>query len=233
MVIIRVMSWYTDAPERWEREKVIAEELMQNVDHGIDENGCAWIRGDYRLLSVHGHEYGIFGLRIEYPDGFPRRGRHPRVYLVARPPHWRNGLDSHIESDWRLCLYVPFESGIDTEDDGALREVFCAVHTFLFRQKLYQDALVKQQITGGPAKWPGPDRAHGIAGIVEAIRQHGRPKPNDPCPCGSNKRFKHCCARCVDSYPRLTRGCPVPGCRAVHGDSVILGSAQEIERKQP
>ncbi len=29
---------------------------------------------------------------------------------------------------------------------------------------------------------------------VETIRSDSKPKRNDPCPCGSGKKFKQCCA---------------------------------------
>jgi uncharacterized protein len=42
------------------------------------------------------------------------------------------------------------------------------------------------------------------ANIMARIRQHDleiagktEPGPNDPCPCGSNKKFKKCCGRRV------------------------------------
>ena len=30
---------------------------------------------------------------------------------------------------------------------------------------------------------------------VEPIRADGKPKRNDPCPCGSGKKFKQCCGK--------------------------------------
>jgi preprotein translocase subunit SecA len=29
---------------------------------------------------------------------------------------------------------------------------------------------------------------------VESIRSESKPKRNDPCPCGSGKKYKQCCA---------------------------------------
>ncbi len=30
---------------------------------------------------------------------------------------------------------------------------------------------------------------------VEPIQSHGKPKRNAPCPCGSGKKYKQCCAK--------------------------------------
>jgi uncharacterized protein len=34
-----------------------------------------------------------------------------------------------------------------------------------------------------------------VAGIAEAVRDKGRVRRNEPCPCGSGKKFKVCCLR--------------------------------------
>jgi uncharacterized protein YecA (UPF0149 family) len=65
----------------------------------------------------------------------------------------------------------------------------------LFKEHLYQQDLVKEDLTGVKAVWPGEARSHGMAGIAEAIQDKGRVGRNEPCPCGSGKKFKVCCLR--------------------------------------
>jgi preprotein translocase subunit SecA len=50
-----------------------------------------------------------------------------------------------------------------------------------------------QQAAGGPAEMPGDSRS---TQPVEPIRNMGQKVGrNDPCPCGSGKKFKNCCAK--------------------------------------
>ena len=39
---------------------------------------------------------------------------------------------------------------------------------------------------------PGEDEAP-LPPPVEPIQTEGKPKRNDPCPCGSGKKYKQCC----------------------------------------
>jgi len=44
------------------------------------------------------------------------------------------------------------------------------------------------------AQLPGEDEAP-LPPPVETIRAAGKPGRNDPCPCGSGKKYKQCCGR--------------------------------------
>jgi hypothetical protein len=112
---------------------------------------------------------------------------------VSHRDRWRKGGDTHINTDWSLCLYVPGESGIDFGRADSLNDLFAVAQTFLFKEHLYQQSLVKEEFTGVKAVWPGEARAHGTAGIAEAVGEKGRVGRNEPCPCGSGKKFKVCC----------------------------------------
>ena len=131
-------------------------------------------------------------LRVVYPTTFPARNQPPSVYLESHRDRWKNGGNSHIESDRRLFLFVPGESGIDFSKGDSLNCVFAVIHTFLVKQRIYQRRLVRAQLDGSTPEWPGEDRSHGIQGIREAIRDMGGVGRNQPCPCGSGKKFKHC-----------------------------------------
>jgi preprotein translocase subunit SecA len=41
---------------------------------------------------------------------------------------------------------------------------------------------------------PGEDEAP-LPPPVETIRSDAKPKRNDPCPCGSGKKYKQCCGK--------------------------------------
>jgi preprotein translocase subunit SecA len=41
----------------------------------------------------------------------------------------------------------------------------------------------------------GPGRAGGDAPTRQPVRVEIKIKPNDPCPCGSGKKYKKCCGR--------------------------------------
>ncbi|MBX3357316.1 MAG: SEC-C domain-containing protein [Phycisphaeraceae bacterium] len=184
-------AWFESDPARWAGEQEIAHRLMEGVTATIDESGRSVIRGTFRLLSEHGTELDRFALRFVYPDGFPSRGLHPSVYLDSHRDRWRNTVDSHIESDWKLCPYVPGESEVNCLRPDALATILARVHVFLRLETIYQRDLVKELTTGIKARWPGPQRSHGDLGLLEAARER-RPSPNGPCICGSGKKYKKC-----------------------------------------
>jgi hypothetical protein len=189
------MFWYEHSPNRWQSEQRVAAQLLKDVRAIVDAQGRAFLSGTYRLLSEHGHEQGEFVLRIVYPHRFPFRNQGPSVYLDSHHNEWRNGRDSHMEMDWRLCLYVPLESGINFEQSDSLFRLFECVHTFLIRERIYQRDLRREKATRVRAVWPGPDRPHGDRGLKEAMREHGTPGRNGPCVCGSGLKFKKCCMK--------------------------------------
>ena len=192
------MEWYEAAHPRWQAEQAIARRLLEDVEVGYDEQRRAFINGSLPLVSAHGHQWDVFRLRIVYPELFPRRRCCPGVFLESHHDKWRTGPDTHIEDDWKLCLFVPVESDIDFQRDDSLERLLSCVRTFLAKERIYQRDLVRQRITRQPAVWPGEARSHGPAGIREAIVEHGRIRRNDPCPCGSGKKFKRCCMEKLD-----------------------------------
>ena len=189
------MSWHEQRPARWAGDQEIARQLMQEVAVAIDGTGRATITGTYPLTSVHGRVYDHFRLRIVYPENFPERNGHPEVYLESHRDQWQRSRDSHIESSWRLCLFVPLESGINFAKPTSLRDLFGAIHTFLIRERIYQRDWWREDITGAAPVWPGPQRSHGVKGLKEAIDAHGMLGRNDPCVCGSGQKFKLCCKK--------------------------------------
>lgn len=186
------MYWHDANPDRWKQEQDIASQLLDDFQAGIDSNQTAYIRGTLGIYSEHGHLYESVMLRIEYPNTFPARNQPPLVYLESHRDRWQNTEDSHIESTWKLCLFVPGESEIDFASPISLNDLFAVLHTFLFKQRIYQKRLATTLITGGLAQWPGEDRSHGQKGIREAIQAMGGVGRNDFCPCGSGLKYKKC-----------------------------------------
>jgi preprotein translocase subunit SecA len=53
---------------------------------------------------------------------------------------------------------------------------------------IYHVGIVRQQ---APAREPAPPERK-VPAAVSGKKKVGR---NDPCPCGSGKKYKHCCGR--------------------------------------
>jgi hypothetical protein len=186
------MQWHEATPQRWKQEQSLAATLLKDFEAGINGNGNAFIRGAFNVVSEHGHVYETVRLRITYPPNYPTRNQPPSVYLESHHDRWKKSGGSHIEDDWRLCLFVPSESGIDFSETTSLNDLLAVIHTFLFKQRIYQRRLARSRLDGGRVEWPGKDRSHGLQGIREAIQDAGGIGRNDPCPCGSGKKFKRC-----------------------------------------
>lgn len=186
------MHWHEQSPTRWEAERRIAKEVLDDFRSGVSEIGIAFVEGRFRIRSQHGHTYDVATLRIEYPPHFPERGQTPKVVLLSHRDRWQPIADAHIFSDWSLCLFVPSEAPVDFSKQDSLNAFFAVLQTYLFKQWIFQRALAREQFTGRPAVWPGEARSHGVAGVAEAVQDAGRLGRNAPCPCGSGLKFKNC-----------------------------------------
>jgi preprotein translocase subunit SecA len=183
--------------------QAVARQFLMNCVAGVDNKGRTFIRGTYLLALNCGHLLDEFRLRVTYPDEFPDRNAHPNVYLESHRDKWVPGGNSHIETSWRLCLFVAFDSGLNFEEPGELEHLFPHIHTFLLRERVYQR---DRKLSGDEATWPGPDRAHGAAGLLEAISAAGaKIGRNDPCVCGSGKKFKKCCQQRISQLASQRR----------------------------
>lgn len=56
-----------------------------------------------------------------------------------------------------------------------------------FRERLRREKDHQKQL-------PGEDE-EALPPPVEPIRTDAKPRRNDPCPCGSGKKYKHCCGK--------------------------------------
>lgn len=167
------MQWYKKSPTRWRAEQDIARRYLTEVVVGFDEKRQAVIKGTFTPVLQHGGEFGAYKIRLVYPFGFPDGTKAPSVYIDSHRDCWSNLGDSHIEEDWKLCLFVPVESHIDVTAADSLEKLLMCVAVFLFKERIYQQSLIVQSITGQRAVWPGKARSHGIDGIIEALIDKG------------------------------------------------------------
>jgi preprotein translocase subunit SecA len=75
-------------------------------------------------------------------------------------------------------------------DNLEIREVMAKSSDFdaeRFREKERRDKRYRDQL-------PGPDDEP-LPPPIDPIRSEEKPKRNDPCPCGSGKKYKHCCGK--------------------------------------
>ena len=180
-------------PSRWRADQSIARQFLSYVKFGQDSLGMAFFWGFLGVRSKHGTEHGPFTIRVVYPPRFPDAGVVPSVYLMSHRDRWRHGHDSHIEPDWKLCLFVPGEAGIDFRSPESLAALLATTVIFLRKEVIYQRALERELVGGPKAVWPGENRAHGIEGIAQAVRDRGGMRHEEPCICGSGSDYGNCC----------------------------------------
>ncbi len=207
---MRWRQWYEWMPRRWLAEQAIAQRYMVNTAAQINGDGTAMIRGAYPLSDRYGHVRDTFELRIQYPSDFlplyPTVENpwcfqsHPEVFLDSHRDVWLACAEAHIFSHWRLCLFVPGESGIDICRADALERIFESVSTFLTKERYFQRDLALEIAGGSKAIWPGPDRAHLVEGYWEAVQTMGGLPDSDQCVCGRRRRYGDCCRPAVDAY---------------------------------
>lgn len=128
-------------------------------------------------------------LRFKYGSAnLTNPNRPPDVYLISHRETWKNLEDSHIEGDWRLCLFPKGLSYINySNPDGPLR-LLCSVSAFLCRQYIYQKLIIEDP----KASWPGKGFDHGAAGLEQAKRLRKNFDPGSLCFCGSGIELRYC-----------------------------------------
>lgn len=187
------MHWHERLPLRWEAEQRIARQVLKAAKTGVREDGVAFVEGVFEVVSEHGHIFESVTMRIEYPHSFPDGGQTPDVVLLSHRDRWRATADAHIWSDWRLCLFVAGETPVDFRQEDSLNALFGVLRTYLSKQSVYQRHLAREGLGGDRAIWPGEARSHGTTGVAEAVSAMGVVGRNQRCPCGSGRKFKHCC----------------------------------------
>ncbi len=148
---------------------------------------------------------------MQWHEVMPHRWEQEKLIAAALLGDFESGIDStgcafvcglfsvvsehgHVYETIKIRITYPpnFPTRNQPQDANSLNDFFAVIHTFLFKQRVYQRRLVRSRLDGRKAEWPGEDRSHGIQGIREAVRDAGGIGRNDPCPCGSGKKFKRC-----------------------------------------
>jgi hypothetical protein len=69
-------------------------------------------------------------------------------------------------------------------------------HTCMLYNRGYSPLALRAEISGGPKAGPAPSASYAPeAGPEMFMKPSGKIYPNDPCPCGSGKKYKKCCGR--------------------------------------
>jgi len=177
---------------RKKREIEIAQKLLGNVKIKDNEGDNLSITGELVLFTSHGSNLGTFEVEIVYHEFFGINNSPPHVYLVNKRESWQKGGESHIEDDWRVCLYVPSESKINFRNVDSLVLLIERIASFFAQESLFQDRLAGDK----DASWVGPARSHGTPGLAETLVRADKSlvklRKKDPCPCGSGLRSERC-----------------------------------------
>ena len=71
-------------------------------------------------------------------------------------------------------------------------------HTCMLYNRGYSPLALRAEISGGPKAGPAPSASYAPEagpGPEMFMKPSGKIYPNDPCPCGSGKKYKKCCGR--------------------------------------
>ena len=162
------------APEQW-NQSVLTECCLEILPRKMSA-GLAFFQAVAAVLS------GFF-------DFLADRNLQSRARDLSRAAMELNDeivAASQDERHWgpsKAFIMAAERAGVDTCDENALRR-------FMVEYNLRQLARIE-----AAPKAPHP-RPPSIVGPATPVH-HSQPKPgrNDPCPCGSGKKFKKCCGR--------------------------------------
>ena len=181
---------------RWQHDLTIFQSLFRNTTYAIDSEGF-WMQGDLYVEASTGREVGPFTLKIIFEDNYFAGKMAPSTFLISHRGTWKALGDAHIENNWKLCLFVYFESNIDFSKFESFRMYLESLSSFMLDQCLYQEEVKK--VGRRNAKWPGPQRSHNMKGYIEALLANIK-SPQSKCPCGSGKKFSQCHKLSLDRY---------------------------------
>ncbi len=197
----RSNPWYQrDGGARLAQDQASISEMFPGLSYRVDETaGRVFLDGLLTLVAECGVPTSIV-VRVEFPSDYPQG--EPHIFEVAgRFPHVS---DRHFFADGQCCLWLPTESRWEPDDPEGLCRFLEEVAVFFDQQLVYE--------AGGRSEWPGEQRSHGDEGYLEYIvdelggdrhllvvfapillgLQKGRVQSNDPCPCGSRRKYKGC-----------------------------------------
>jgi len=193
--------WYQrDGGVRLAQDRAGIAEMFPSLSYRIDDAAeRVFLAGTITLVAECGVPTSI-AVCVEFPSDYPEG--EPRIFEVAgRFPHVS---DRHFFEDGQCCLWLPPESRWNPDDRDGLCSFLEEAAVFFDQQLVYE--------AGGRGEWPGEQRGHGDEGYLEYIEdklggdrhllavfapillglQKGRVQSNDPCPCGSRRKYKRC-----------------------------------------
>ena len=143
---------------------------LREKGFGLREDGTPLMREIERVIVL-----GVVDQYwMEHIDAMSelRRGIGLRAYGNTKP------IDAYKEEGYEM-----FEAMID----GIKAEVARRIYTVQVRvgEQVQRKAVARE--SGANAGGPPPKR--------QPVRKEKKPGRNDPCPCGSGKKYKKCCGR--------------------------------------
>ncbi len=228
-------SWYErDGGARLTQDRAGISEMFSGLSYRVDEVAeRVFLDGTITLVAECGVPTSI-AVRVEFPSDYPQG--EPRIFEVGGLfPHVS---DRHFFADGQCCLWLPPESRWNAEDPDGLCSFLAEAAVFLDQQLVYE--------AEGRGEWPGAQRSHGDEGYLEFVQETlggdrhllavfapvlldhktGHVQSNDPCPCGSRRKYKRCHKPCVEDIKRRMGSGTL---QAIVGRWLIQSQGQYIE----
>jgi SEC-C motif len=160
------------APERWNRG-VLTECCLEILPRKMAA-GIAFFQAVTPVLSAF-FDFLAAGNLLSNASDLSKVVAELNADIVAASQDERNWGPS------KTFIMAAERAGVDTSDENALRR-------FMVEYNLRQLARMEAAQTGSR---PPPLSITGPA--VPVRHSQGKPGRNDPCPCGSGKKYKRCC----------------------------------------
>jgi len=179
-------------------------ELVCYSDVIYEEGGISSNGRRFSFFFAHdGHDYLIEDhycprpacdccqVHVEFWERIELRGRSPRVDVIQQMMAVFT-LDGKLEE-----IQFSKDRRQVAEELSRVWIENCAYQLEVFRQRYQQvKAIGGRSIASEPSAAPAADAGKGpTRESVDALSARPRVGRNDPCPCGSGKKFKRCCAR--------------------------------------
>lgn len=181
---------------RWNHDVVVFRNLFKNTLICLEKDGYSF-QGDLSIETEVGREVGPFTLKIIFNDNYYLGKKPPSTYLMSHRNVWKAIGDAHIEMDWKLCLFLTFESHIDFNEYDSFQKYLSTLSNFMVDLWLYQEEIKNHGFN--KAKWRGPQRSHNFKGFLEGMLANLKDEKS-LCPCGSSIVFRECCKKIIDNH---------------------------------
>lgn len=186
--MLEIKVFFSNNSDRWHKDRLFFLNLFKDVLFG-SEKGAVWFEGDITVRTPAGREFGPFRVKVCFSNEYYEGLVPPDVYLLSHRNKWLNIENSHIEKDWRLCLFVPLESQINFNDGDSFVKFIERLASFLIDSSNYQQEI--KELGLEKAKWRGRQRSHGLEGVVQVLNEM-QSSIYGPCPCGNGSDYLDC-----------------------------------------